>query len=338
MRRSPLATAAVLAVVIGLAGCAAPVEAADPTSSPSVASAPSPTPTPTPEALVVGPAELPPQVFGGDCAAAIDPAALTTASGYTIEEVVPRDTQWANGLLSAGGLTCEWDGGRIDILPRPGLGDAELSAATHEYYYVDCDWMCSWVWETDSLWISGMDWGVDGRTREEVDALGSAIGPHIAARWDAMAEQEWTRDHTGWLPEIGCDAMAAAVGEQLGRALTGAEGSYHDAPGAVVTLTDMASNLSWCGLSAEGRTLASVHVSAGRAWSVPSNPDAAPVDLRIPGIEAYDSAGLGYVQGASYEVTDGVNVILADVVDDDPDWTATQLVAAIAEAAASRFE
>ena len=336
MRRSPLALGLALSVVLALTGCA-PAESNGPTSTPVAASSPTPTPTSTAEALIVGPAELPPQVFDGDCATAIEAAALAQALGYSVDEVRGRDMKSSEGIRSAGGLSCEWDGGRIDIVPRDGLGDAELPAAMSDYYFVTCDWACAWVWETDSLWITGADWRIDGRTRAEVDALGSAVGPHIAERWESTGEQPWTRDRTGWLPEIECDAMAAAVGEQLGGTLIGAEASYHDPPGAAVTLTDIASNASWCVLSAEGRMLASVHVSGGRAWSTPTDPDAASVDLGVPGIESYESAGFGYIRGASYELTDGISVIRADVLNDHPEWTADQLVTAVAAAAASGF-
>lgn len=336
MRRSPLAAAAVLAL-LALAGCAAgPAASADPT--PTAASTPTPTATPTVEATLVGPAELPPQVFGGDCGAAVDPAVLEQANGRSIGDVTEGDLRWSPSLRSAGGLSCDFSGGRLDILPRAGLADAELPAREHEYYFVNCDWTCAWVWETDALWISGSDWSAEDRSRAGMDAIAAAVGPHVAERWESLDEQPWTRDRTGWLPVIGCDAMAAAVGQQLGAQLNGQEVGYHDPPVPAVRMGDVASRVSWCALSAGEHTLAEVRSSAGDAWSAPRDESAVRVDLGVPGVTAFEAEGWAYLRGAGFQLTDGINVTFASVSEDGVEWTAQQIVTAIAAAAASDFQ
>lgn len=333
MRRSALAAAAMLAVLTAVVGCAAE---SDPPVDPTPTTMP--TPAPTAEAIVVGPAEAAPQVFGGDCGAAIDLAVLTEASGYTVAEVTKPDMQWSAGVLSAGGLSCEWEGGQLDIVPRAGLGDARLPAGEYEYYFVNCDWACAWVWETDDLWISGSDWAVQGRTRAQLDAIGAEVGAHIAERWESRDEHPWTRDRAGWLPVLECDAMASAVGQQLGAQVTAQPAGYHDPPYPVRAITDIASHTSWCALSLGDRMFAEVRSSAGEGWDAPRDVSAARVELGIPGISAYPAGEWGYLLGAPYQLTDGINVTYATVDDSDLEWSEQQIITAIAAAAASGFQ
>lgn len=339
MRRSPLAIALLASALLAFAGCATP--SAEPEQSaaapePEQGADAAPSPTPTPDVRLIGAGERPPMVFAGDCEAAISPDELGQALGYEVIGFTARSESWTRAVNSAGGLSCEWEGGRLDIMPRAGLGDAELRPGSYAYYFGACEDTCSWVWENESVWISGASWGAAGRTREEADAAAASIGPTVAERWTATNDL-WERDRTGWLPVLTCDDIAAAVGEQLGSDLTAAEAGYHDPAGAAVEIGDAAARMAWCSLSDDdGVAFAVVRTDAGIAWDVPWEGQGKPIELGVPGIDSFVKDRGGYSPWRVYELTDGVNVVTAEV-DDEARWSEQQIATAIAVAAASDF-
>lgn len=337
MRRSPLAAVLAAAALLALTGCAT-APAAEPTRT-TAESQPTPTATPTPtvETLVVAPGEQPPAVFDGDCAAVIPVDVLSAAVGYPIEDVNRREAQWTRSVNGVGGLSCEWRGGRIEVIPRSGLGEAVLPLEAAEYYFERCEHACSWLWETDSLWISGADWATEGRTRAEVDAIGGVLGAAVAQRWEAAGDVIWERDRTGWWPAIECEQLAAAVGDELGAALTGRSAGYGDPPGAATIMSEAAMASTSCDLSSGDEPVAVVRTHAGQAWSVPSAFAAQLVDLDVDGVEAYTGVPAAFIPGETYELTDGVNLVTAEV-STQREWAAEQIATALAAAAASGFQ
>jgi hypothetical protein len=337
MRRSPLAAAVLATAVLMLAGCATPSTQPEQTAAAAPAPDATPSTTPSSEVRVVGAAERPPAAFSGDCEAAISAAELGEALGYEVIGYTARDLRWTRSISAAGGLSCEWEGGRLDIIPRAGLGEAELQPGSQTYYFGACDYACAWVWEDESLWVSGSSWGAEGRTREEADAAAASVGPAVAESWRS-SDDLWARDRTGWLPILTCDDIAAAVGEQLGSDVTAAEAGYHDPAGAATEIADAASRMAWCSLSDDdGEAFVVVRADAGIAWDVPWEGLGEPIDLGIPGIDSFVKDKGGYTVWRVYELTDGVNGVSAEVSNEGR-WSEQQIATAVAAAAASDFQ
>ncbi|MCR2808765.1 MULTISPECIES: hypothetical protein [unclassified Microbacterium] len=330
--RRPLTVVPLLVLAL-LAGCAAtPVPPPTPTSTP----APVTPSSPAPQALVVAPGERPPTVMDGDCLAALTPEELSQTIGEPVTRVFRRDERWTRSLNGVGGLSCEWEGeavrGGFEILPRAGLGSAEFTPDQDELYFQECnpDWVCAWQWETEGLRIVGSFQGLRAMTRERVDSLGDQLGSKIAARADAYGQPTWQLDRSRWWSAPDCAQLAASVGTLLGAELTGTWLGHHDTPSAGTALADTAVAYRMCLLddaaTAANRLILSS--TAGLGWDVPWAGEGAPVDTGAHAVEAYARPGGGYIAGTMFELTDGVNVLSAEVAGDAP-WSSAEVLGAL---------
>lgn len=334
MRRSPLA-AVLAAALLALSGCAT-APAAEPTRTAESQPTPSPDPTPAVEALVVAPDEAPPAVFGGDCAAAVSAEVLSDALGTPITVVETDVEHGGSAVPNVGGIVCRWESGALYILPRAGLEQTRFPGEMADLYFQECGYECSWVWETDDLWIAGSADSVTG-DRAAADAMAATIGGDIAGRWEADRDAEWTRDRTGWMAAPPCEAVGDAVGAQLGIPVTGLDWGTQDpqAPGYV--MASAASEVWWCELQdADGMTFAYLHGLAGIGAAAPSDGDSVTADLGVPGIEAVNR-GFGPLGGDMYVLTDGVNAVDLDARATKA-GTPERVAAAVAAAMATAFE
>ena len=332
MRRPlPLAFAA-LAVLGVLTACA-------PTAQPGATATPDPVPSgeaaPTPALTIqiVAGGQAPPAVFGGDCAVALPAAGLIAATGIDGIEVTRRDQTWTRSIDNVGGLVCEWQGdgvsGNVTILPKVGLGGAELPAEVSDAYFGPCDWNCSWQWESADFSVMGYSSDLADRGREEADRIGAEVGMGIASR-TAEAGLGWQRDSARWWPAADCADLATQLGSHLGAVVTAEEAGYHDPPSPATILADIASHRTWCGFSTEGRQLALAVFESGVAWDLPWAGLGQPVDLGVPGVQAFSSTQGGYLGGEVYEATDGVNGMNVEIAPDSG-WSPHELAALIAE-------
>ena len=338
MRRSPLAAVLAVATVIALAGCAtAPAAKPDPTPP-----APTPTPTPTPtttvESMVVGPAESPPVAFGGDCTRVLEPDDIAEVMGMSVEPA----TSEPDPVLGAnvGSLWCSWASPqgsvRLTVIPQAGLDGATFPADSVKYYFEDCDtdWVCGWQGGDSSIWI-GMALSHPEMTRESVDAWGSALGERITGNHEAVRDEPWVRDRTGWWPTFTCEQIAAAVGAQLGAEVTGEFVGYIDPPAPGMVMADVASRHVQCMVSApQDVGIAVLSTRAGTAASAPASPAVA---LGIPGITAATISAGYYLGGQGFSITDGTNVVWLEAASAGG-WSEQQIATAIAAAAASGFQ
>lgn len=322
-------------LLLALVGCT-PTPAAAPDSRASAV--PTPTPTPTVEPVVVGPAEMPPIVFDGDCAAALTPEDIAEVTGRDLALDPP--IQYEPSIDNAGGLRCPWSnadgaGIYIGIMPRAGLDGAEIPADLTERYFTECDgWVCSWQGGNDDVWVAISFNFLDEMTREGVDEWGDDLGQRIIARFADSAPEPWIRDRSSWWPAFECATIAEAVGAQLGTTLIGSDYGFEHLPAPEQLMGSLSSREAACILKDEGGALSLlVSTEAGQGGSFfrdENSRPAAPLDLGVPGIEAQT------VGGELVVLIDGVN--RADVFVYESAVPSDDIAAAVAAAAASDFQ
>ncbi|KRA25598.1 hypothetical protein ASD65_15130 [Microbacterium sp. Root61] len=321
-----------LAMLLIFTGC---TPAPAPRPSPTVALS-TPEPSPTAEALVVAPGDKPPQVFGGDCHAAISEEALSEVTGIAGIELTQRDPTWTSSIDNVGGLACEWVGGDVSgsfqVLPRQMLGDTVFSV-WEQSHIGECEWGCSWIEETDSLWIGGYATDLPERGRAEADRMAAEISALIVGR-AAASDLAWERDTSGWWPVVDCNSVAVAIGQRLNATLSATSAGYHDPPLQATRAGDFASNRTWCSLEESGQTIALGILESGMAWNVPWAGLGEPHDLGVAGITSFLMESSGYLGGTNYEMTDGVNALSVEAALDTR-WTTEQIAAAFADFAGS---
>lgn len=334
-RLSALSAASAAFALLALSACSP----AAPTPTP-VPTAPDRGPEPTEFAMIVGPGEKPPTVFGGDCDAVLtaDEIAATAGQGA---EVYAEST---GDVGNVGGLLCAWSGPTgattVEILPLGALGDAALSEDDRKYYFEDCDpnWVCSWSTQTDTLWIATSFQFVPDMTRESVDEWGAQLAGAIDRRFRESPSEPWERDTAGWWPVLDCAALADGVGTALGDTFVGESTGYPDPPHPGVVLAALASHHASCLLTGPDPAVMPIEVtaSAGEAWMLPAFADDEPLDTGVAGITAWSNSGHESVSSQSYSLTDGVNALWLNAPSTGP-WAASEILKAVAGVAASGF-
>jgi hypothetical protein len=256
VRRTLAPAAAALAVIGALAGCA---PEAGPTAAPTpAATTPIQDPTPTASATVISPGEKPPTVFDGDCAAALSPEDVRAVTGI---EMLLTSSDTSGDVGNVGGLGCSWDAGgsavRVEILPRAGLGDAQFPADQVEYYFEDCnaEWVCSGTAENDDVWVAASFQSFPGTDRVTIDEWSAALTDVVFENLSAVDTEPWTRDRSGWWPDLDCEAVAAMLSGEMGTVFSGDTGGYIDPPLPGVLLAAQASRWSNCYLLDGGRAV-----------------------------------------------------------------------------------
>ena len=332
MRRSHLALGLGAGVLLALTACTAiPVPR-------ETSEVPVSTPTRTVETLQVAPGGTPPVAFDQDCGAVLTEAQIADATGMALQF---ESTDSSGTMANVGGLVCVWRGDSatlvVEVIPQPGLGSAVFPADSQAYYFEDCDpqWVCSFRWEGDALWVAGTFQFAPDMTRENVDAWGSALGAQIGANQSAQPDAPWVRDRTGWWPVLDCQNAAAAIGRELGTPLDGEIVSLGDPPSPGHVMAGAASNRTDCAVSEHGAadTILSLSTAAGTGATTPDG--FAPIDLDVDGIDAY-AGGPGGFGGEQYYLSDGVNSASIEV-HPTAALSAQAIVAAVARAAASGF-
>ncbi|MFF2487886.1 hypothetical protein ACFVSU_15885 [Microbacterium sp. NPDC058062] len=307
---------------------------AEPASIPTPDPAESIQPSPTPTVPIIPGGEAPPTVFAGDCASAVSTAQLIAATGVDGIEVARRDQRWTRSIDNVGGLVCEWQGGgvtgNVTILPKSGLEGARLPGDVSDAYFGLCGWDCAWQWESPELWVMGYSSDLADRGRDEADRIGAQIGAGIASR-TAVAGLGWQRDREQWWPTAECADLAAELASHIGADVTGEAAGYHDSPSPATALADIASHRTWCGFSSAGQQIALAVFESGAAWDLPWADLGEPVDLGVPGVRAFSSTQGGYLGGAVYEATDGVNAMNVEIAPDSG-WGQQELAAVFAAA------
>lgn len=315
-RRTALAVAVVVAA-LSLSACTGGPPAATPTHSVSAAT-PTPTPTPTVAALQVGPGQKPPVAFGQDCTLALTADDLDDITGIALEPVAAESV---GSIGNVGGLGCVWKTDAaaftLDVLPKAAIGQAQFPDDLVAQYFQDCNaqWVCSWRSETGTLWLSGSFQGIPGMTRESVDTWGQQISDTVAANAVAHPDEQWTRDTTGWWPVLDCNEFGTALAVETGLPIAAAATGYVSSPRPGFVLADVATNASRCIFTTEGRdaALVSISAAAGQAWSVPPTLGDEPVDTGVDEVDAYVDAQYQSGYFAGYTLTDGVNMLSAEV-------------------------
>jgi hypothetical protein len=288
----------------------------------------------------VAPGAQPPAIFGGKCPAALASTDIDNVAGT---DMTPYEAETEASVANVGGLNCMWTGTdaslSVSILPRTGLGDAQLPAATAKQYFEDCDpsLSCSWLWNEEDLWISGTFQFIPGMSQSEVTAWGQALGDIIAANHVAQPEALWVRDRTGWWPVRDCTDVAAAVGKELGSTVKGKPAAYPDPPAPGVAMSDIASQRTACQLTVPGATTPlAVFAYAGEAWHARESEADKTFDTRVAGVTGYRLANYDGSPSNSFSLTDGVNRVHIDVPS-DAKASVGDIARAVARAAASGF-
>lgn len=317
MRALPALVVAVLAVT--LVACAPePAPTKTPTTTPT--STPAPTPTPTQTGEAIAPGAQPPPVFDGDCAAALSSTDIDDVAGT---DMTPYSADTEASIANAGGLTCQWTGTdaslTVSILPRAGIGDAQLPVAAEKQYFQDCDptLACSWLWDEGDLWIAGTFQFIAGMSQSKVDGWGQELGDTIAANHAKQAAAPWVRDRTGWWPVVDCAQVATAVADALGGKVTGKTATYPDPPAPGVVMGDTAAHLTACALTVPGTSMPlMLYAYAGEAWHVRESEADKAFDTKVDGITGYRLANYDSSPSNSFSFTDGVNRVRIDVPSD----------------------
>ncbi|MGL4256910.1 MAG: hypothetical protein ACRCSL_11300 [Microbacterium sp.] len=292
---------------------------------------------------MIGPAEMPPVVFGSDCAKVLSADELSEVVGA---DLGPGDRDSAYDVTAnAGGLSCEWTGPNgewvfVDVIPQAGLGGTEIPADAAAFYFDECKWAggsCSWQGGDDSVWLGISFSGITGIAHDAAVGWGDDLGKRILVNHAAAAAEPWTRDRTGWWPTLDCATIAEALGAQLGATLVGEPYGYEDLPSPGALLVDEATGRSDCALhGADGEHVVRVVTSPGLG-AVFSVPDAEPVDSGVPGISMLDYGADIYGGAQSFRVTDGVNRVDMGASGSTL-GTAQEIATAVAAAAASDFQ
>lgn len=339
MRRSPLALLGlVLAAALAASGCAPRAATPDPTTS--VETAPTAEPSPTVDPVVVGPAEMPPPVFGGDCTKALSSEDVAAVMGDAWSSE-PSRTQPVSA--NVGALECVWTKSddsnaqvRVTVIQESALDGAALSAELADEYYAGCEIaVCSWQGGEDGLWI-GIDFIERDLTRQVVDSWGADLGELIIARHVQAAPAPWVRDRNGWWPSLDCAQVAEAVSAQLGETLAGQDAGWEEIPAPGYMLAHQASRGTECNL-ALGDTYLRFSMSSGTGAERPPGFEWTAEDLGVPGIQAFVS---DQEDVADYTFTDGINTATIQIHTwpGDPVVPHRDIAVAVAAAAASGFE
>ncbi|KRB38484.1 hypothetical protein [Microbacterium sp. Root180] len=338
MRRSPFAALGIGLAALGLVltGCATPAPVETPAASSPAE------PTPTIEPVVIGPAEMPPVAFGGDCAKVLTTDDLFEVTGieFALQDGVEDNPVTDNVVANVGGLECSWAGGDsevyLDTIPQAGLDGTRFPHV--EDYFEECDRVapgCGWYQSGDALWTS-VYFATPGVTREQADVWGEELGRRVAENHTATAAEPWTRDRSGWWPVFDCAQIAAAVNAQAGDALlVGEVDGFRGGPGP--EMAREASRETQCTLtSPEGAEIVRMTTRAGVGDVSDSSTTMTPVDSGVPGI----SMSLGGDEGGGtewYVLSDGVNTVRLSASASALN-SPEELALAVAAAAASGFE
>ncbi|KRB38485.1 hypothetical protein [Microbacterium sp. Root180] len=336
MRRSSLAAAlpVLVAVILTMTGCATPAPVETPAASSPAE------PTPTIEPVVIGPAEMPPVAFGGDCANALTPEDIAEALGTT---VVPRPRTLDESIANVGGLECEWrdaNGNAVILafIPRVGLDGAVFPEELAANFFDECTGgsYCAWQGGDDIAWVALTLVVPEGTTRGDVDGWGEALGQLAIENYSAAVDDPWTRDRTAWFPTLACEEVGDAIGAQLGVPIVGrASGWDADRPPTGYVMALGGSRQAHCYLTSDGGQGMSVTIWPGLGETLAAE-GATNVDFGVPGVTAYEGGQDDY-RGRDYILTDGVNRIDLWVRIDDTD-AQRRFAVAVAAAAASGFE
>lgn len=209
-----------MATLILLTACAdasvdaAPLESAAPTSEATIEPAPAIAPRPD-------------LVFGGDCGALFDEAAVAALTGAP---VTPRSTRiehdWAVETL--GGLSCGWADEadlatlRITVLPIAALAAVTVPAEEEPWCYGGpesggSEGRCTFDAMVDGYWLSG----VLGVTADASGTAKDAIAQATARVADVAAgapAQSPLRPDGAWSSVAGCAAVEPALASAVGGA------------------------------------------------------------------------------------------------------------------------
>lgn len=333
MRPAPLAALGLVVLGLVLTGCTAPAP-----QEPAAAATPTPTPSPTPtiEPRVIGPAEMPPVPFDGDCASMITAEDIVDVVG----ESWTFEGGYSEGVVAnVGGLQCSFRtaGGRyvnIAVLPKSGLNGTQLSQEIADFYFAECSpWSCAWQGGDDDLWIA-LNVNERDLTRETVDGWGSGLAQRILARRAESAPAPWVRDRTGWWPVFDCAQIAEAVGSRLGQTLVGSDGGWEDPPGPAYTLAYDASRSTDCILEL-GETSIHLGTASGTDNDLMQDVGWQPADLGVPGITAFVGDQESVV---GYALTDGINDVSLLIYGEQPPFPTRNIAVAVAAAAATGFQ
>jgi hypothetical protein len=339
VRLSPITSLGIglAAFSLALTGCAT----AEPEAAPAASSTPTPTPTPTPtvEPIVIGPTEMPPVVFGGDCEEVLSADEVTTILGAesTIEELPPALGKFAD--QNAGALKCSWttDGAGLDVtlITRGALGSAVFPAEVSARYFEDCDgWFCSWQGEEDGLWML-FTFTREGMSQAEVEAGGEALAPIVGANYAESGSEPWVRDRTGWWPALDCGQIAVAVGAQAGAELSGERWDSLEGPDPGYLMAAEGTGEAHCTLYDEAGDIVGFVTTNPGLGAPPIWPDSEPVELGAPGITAVTDGATGSL--TLYAMSDGVNRVHVQSSGSSV-GTPEQFAVAVAAAAASDFQ
>ncbi|MEU1971627.1 hypothetical protein ABZ477_08215 [Microbacterium sp. NPDC019599] len=313
MRRSPLAAAAALALLVPLSACAPPGPEASPTVEASSALESTSGDSQPSEVLLVPGGERPPLLADGDCSALLGVEELSMILEVEVEAIEPEDERSWEQLANIGGISCRWSAddlsGGIQVAPRTLLEGVEFPAESEEYYFERCEeWACSWRTATDDLWVSGT-FSIAGMTREAADALGAEIADLVASK--AQERAAWERETEDWWPRPDCSGLAARVAERLGLPLDGVsnDGPYIDPPMPAVLIADEASRMAFCAVFDEaGQQVGLIQTNAGMAWTLP---EAEPSGTT--GVSALAAGEFWLLGGIVQDFTDGTNLLRAEV-------------------------
>lgn len=326
---------AIVGMATGLAACTAGPEA-QPTLTEAAPSATS-TPTATPVPVVIGAADQPPALLGGDCSRLLPLTVLSQALGEDVTAIAAEELPRTAGIRNLGGVRCVWEsgvgGGFADVIPTAALEQFDAVPLRGAYDRDDtCDWSCTWTWQDDYVWLGAISWREVQPDRSTRDAWAEEIGPALSA--NVADEMSWTRSTDGWWSTLDCDAVAADVGGNLGvdfvRVVDRLPG---DVPPSGHIVADRATDVTECSFFTSAGGALEIRAQPGLAWAAPpSNDDVEylPSDLGVPGITAWvleDSGGIPY----SFALIDGVNQM--DVYQSplpDSEFDATAAATAIA--------
>lgn len=336
MRTPPLAGIATALALLGLtlAGCASPA----PAETPAVSA--EPTPEPTIEPIVIGPAEMPPVPFGGDCAKALSVDDIAEVTGVT---VAPEAPSQGEAMGNVGGLECEWlaaNGDRVilALIPRAGLDGAVFPEDLAPTFFGPCTAgsYCAGQGGDDNAWVGVTLVAPEGTTQEDFDAWNEELGRRALENYAATADAPWTRDRAGWLPALDCGQVGDAISAQLGVPVAGQISGWDaDRPPTGYVMALEASQQTACYLVLDEAQGASLTIWPGLGEALRAD-GATEVDFGIPGITAYEGAESDY-RGRTHIMTDGVNRIDLGARTGDAE-AQRRFAVAVAAAVASDFE
>lgn len=313
-----MGVAFVLVLSVGIVACAPAAEttpSADPSTSAAAPAATSPIPatSATPEILTVGPGEKPPLPFDGDCADVLTEAQAANALNQTSASIEDRDDSLHNG----GGISCTLQIGDrtsiLEIVPRAIVDQLSLADTQVEVVLGLCvSILCSWNWENDDWWIVGTTGYGAEISREDFAVWGQRLGPIIAENLSAQDSEPWRRDQTGWWPTASCEALAKAIGDRLGVAVTGEPEGYHDGASAAKYAIDLYSHQTACWLRSgneEHGWYGSLWARSGAAWEATEERRLREISFSRDGARLFLSdVPAGYGGDDPYLLTDGINV------------------------------